>query len=47
MVKRSGHHLIKSRKSTIYDLLDSSKISTRYDSEVLHIHFSKNILGVY
>ena len=36
-----------SKKATIHDLLDNSKISKSFNSEKLHIHFCKYILGVH
>ena len=36
-----------SKKATIHDLFDYSKISKSFNSEKLHIHFYKYILGVH
>ena len=36
-----------SKKATIHDLFDYSKISKSFNSEKLHIHFCKYILGVH
>ena len=36
-----------SKKATIHDIFDYSKISKSFNSEKLHIHFCKFILGVH